>query len=136
MEPPPPPPPREHVYGSMLVAQGDPGQVDVDHPLPVREVQPVNRRLLLRDSRVGDQNVQPAESIQRRLHQGRDARLAGYVAAHEDRRIAKLGGQRRRRRVDIADHHPGALGHEQPDNRLADPGTAAGNDGNPPLQHR
>jgi hypothetical protein len=75
-----------------------------------------------------------AVARQRPVHGALDVLLHGHVAAHE----ADLRAQRRRQRlprrvVDVRDHHPGPVLHEQPHDGLADPPRAAGHNGHLPV---
>ena len=118
-----------HHPAILLLAHDRPGgqerfhrahQVHLDHRLEVGELH-LAEGLVAQDAGVGDQDVQPAEGVDRAFHQIGRARVIGHRAAVGDRLAARrldLGhhgvGRGRgaaraiQRRAQIVDHHLGA----------------------------
>ena len=87
------------------------------------------------DAGVVQQDVEPAEACDRRVHAGLGEGACGDVARHEVRRRAEFGRQcGARRLVAVGEHHACALQDEAAHTGRTDAVGAAGDQGNAILQ--
>jgi hypothetical protein len=104
-------------------------EVHVEHLLPQVEVG-VHHPLHRADARVGEGDVQAPEALDRQGDQGLDVGLHGHVGRLDGDRLAQLAGQLAEQAlVEVAHHHPGALGHEAPRRGPSDARRAPGDEG-------
>ena len=109
------------------------GQVDRDHPVPLRRGQLVDRHRRRAGSGVVEQQVQPPERLSDALEQGVDLRRIADVGRNRECMGVVLAGQRRRlrQRLGPPSGQPHAISSlEQPKRHGAsDPAAGAGDEG-------
>ena len=139
---------RRHVDDAAVarVAQGRvgragtqerPRQVGIDHEVPLLGAD-LGRCRRAQDARVVDQDVDPAEAVRGRRHEGRDVVRPGDVDMDRQRlapgRLDRGDRLARRRVVQIGDHHRRAVGGEPFRDRAADAASGPGHDRHPTIE--
>ena len=109
----------------------------VDDEVPVRIGHLVNE-VVAEDASAGDEDVQASELLHRTVHEGFHGMAIGHVAG-DGHRLPSLasdlrGDRFRRFRVKVGDHHHRVLGSEAHRRRCANPSSAAGDQGGPPIE--